>query len=107
MSQQDFQRFQKEINEDEALLTALTERFGDLSDVPADELTGFAAEHGYEFSVDEAQDELSDAQLEAVAGGAGYLKLGGIEGEADKASPMLMLGYSAESASFNFSKVRI
>ena len=42
-------------------------------------LVAFAAGEGYEFSVD----ELSEAELEAAAGGGVFFKYDGIEGESD------------------------
>lgn len=77
MSSDSFSKFARDINTDDALRTALTEQFGDLSqDIPADELIDFASGRGYDFSVEEASDELSDAALEGVAGG---LSLGQVD----------------------------
>lgn len=75
MSTESFAEFTRSINTDEALRTAMTERFGTGQNIPADDFIAFAGEHGYEFSVEEASDQLSDAALEGVAGGIGIGEL--------------------------------
>jgi predicted ribosomally synthesized peptide with nif11-like leader len=74
MSQKSFSDFVKNVNTDKSLGDALRERFGDVSQqIPAEELIGFAGEHGYDFNVEEAGEELSEGALEGVAGGVDSL----------------------------------
>ena len=74
MGQDQFTEFVSKLSQDAALQAAMSERFGDPSGgVPADELIAFAGDHGYDFSVEEAEGELSDAALEGVTGGASTL----------------------------------
>ena len=98
MSQQDLKEFAEKVNDDAALRSALEERFGDLTDIPADELVGFAEERGYEFTVEDARGELSDEDLENVTGGTSLLY--------DKSSPLLYdMSYDLQADSFNFIKI--
>ena len=70
MSRTDFARFTADLNADEAFQDAFRDRFGDKgSEIPARELIAFAGERGYTFSLEDASDELSDTELEEVAGG--------------------------------------
>ena len=56
---------------------------GDDAAVAPDELVRFAASKGHEFSVDEVRStfELTDDELESVAGGAVFAKYDGVDGE--------------------------
>jgi len=107
MSQDSFTEFVGKLNTDEALRTAMTERFGNLSeDIPSDALIAFAGERGYTFNVDEAEEGLSEDALEGVAGGAGdlfakveYLSTTSTNFEQIKVT------YSPIKSSFNFFKV--
>jgi len=70
MSRTDFAKFTAHLNADEDFQSAFYDRFGDSgSEIPAGKLIAFASEHGYTFSLDDASDELSEAELEEVAGG--------------------------------------
>ena len=77
MSAQTFQDFLNKLQQDSGLQRELQARFGDIEQgIPTQELLDFAATRGYQYAVSEAGGELSDQQLEAVAGGAGsYYKL--------------------------------
>ena len=107
MSHDALDEFVSKLNTDETLRAALGERFGDLSGgVPADDLIAFAGEQGYSFTVDEAQEELSEDALEGVAGGfslsgSTYLKLGDISSTEFEE---IKVTYSTENVSFNFMK---
>lgn len=71
MTQDAFGRFVADLGADASLRAAMEQRFGDLSnDLPADDVIAFAAERGYDFSVEEVGDELSEEALSSVAGGA-------------------------------------
>ena len=73
MSQRAIIDFAKKLNNDQKLQEEWKERFGDLeAEVPADDLLAFAQEKGFEFSREEAREELSDAELEGVAGGTSF-----------------------------------
>ena len=75
MSRDAFADFVKKLNTDEELRKAAKERFQGLEGkVPEDELLEFAEEQGYAFTVEEAKEELSEAELEGVTGGT-YLKM--------------------------------
>ena len=70
MSQDALARFLGQLNSDDALWSALEEKFGDLDKgVPADQVMAFAASRGYEFDVTDISDEISEDALEGVAGG--------------------------------------
>lgn len=70
MSRADFARFVSTLNADESLRNELRERLGGSGDkIPAQDLIAFANDHGYGFTLEDANDELSEAQLEGVTGG--------------------------------------
>jgi len=106
MSQADFKEFITKVNTDETLRSALQDRFDTGTEIPAEDLIAFAGQKGYSFSVDEAEEELTDEALEGVAGGASYLKIQGIEGESTSLSgDYLKIKYSPTTTSFNFIKL--
>ena len=72
MSKENLEQFMKQIDSSEDLQS----RIGD--EIAGDDLVALGAEHGYEFSVEELSGlgELSDQELEGVAGGAAYIKRG-------------------------------
>lgn len=75
MSRTDFTRFMSRLNTDESLRKGLQARVGDRThQIPAEELIKFAGENGYRFSVTDATEELSDDELEEVAGGVTSLQ---------------------------------
>ena len=70
MSRTAFAKLTAHLNADEAFQRTFYDRFGgEGSEIPARELIAFASEHGYTFSLEDASDELSEAELEDVAGG--------------------------------------
>jgi len=103
MSQQALKAFRAKLAQDEALRNEMTRSLsheGKRDHVSAADLAVFAKSHGYDITPEEVQGamELSDEQLEAVAGGAlnaySQLSLGGTS-------------YSMESVTLNFAKVQI
>lgn len=68
MSTDSFKAFATKIQEDENLRKEI-QAASDEKGISADQLAGIAAGHGYEFTVDDVSSELSDAELEGVAGG--------------------------------------
>lgn len=72
MADQSFEAFMKRIQEDDALEQELRAKLGDPAEgIAAAGLERFAAEKGYAFDLEEISGELSDEDLEAVAGGTG------------------------------------
>jgi predicted ribosomally synthesized peptide with nif11-like leader len=106
MSQADFQKFIQSVQSDEALQAALADKLKGGQSIPADDLIALADQHGYSFTVDEAQDELSDAALEGVAGGTTsyFLKIDGIDGES-LLSSYNKIEYSTDTSTFDFIKI--
>lgn len=100
MSSDEFTRFLGNLGSDQDLQDALKERFGSLTgEIPADDLISFAEDQGYTFSVEDASEELSDEQLEGVAGGVDYFKL-----EDAQTYETLKIEYSLDTNTFNFLK---
>ncbi|MDX1647979.1 MAG: Nif11-like leader peptide family RiPP precursor [Longimicrobiales bacterium] len=99
MSQDALKEFVKTINTDESLRAAFEERFSGGDAIPADQLITFARDRGYEFTVDDAKEELTDAELEGVSGGT-------IKYEYDASSPYLYtFDYDMEAGTFDYLKV--
>ena len=77
MSKENLEQFMNQISDSEELQA----RIGD--EIDAESLIALGAEHGYEFTAEELQEaaELSDEELEGVAGGLigenGYVASGG------------------------------
>ncbi|MEQ8234522.1 MAG: Nif11-like leader peptide family RiPP precursor [Gammaproteobacteria bacterium] len=72
MDKQSFEAFMHKVQEDDALAQELRAKLGDPADgIVGADLERFAAEKGYQFDLEEISGELSDEDLEAVAGGAG------------------------------------
>ena len=103
MSTTDFKKFMSSIQTDAGVRGALTDRLGEGGRIPAESLISLARDHGYSFTVEEAEGQLSDAALEGVTGGAGttFLKLGDIKGESMKYVPKVE--YRADLSAFTFS----
>lgn len=102
MSQKALNEFLQKVNADESLRKAFEARFEDPSEIPSKDLVAFADEQGYDFTVDEAK-ELSDAELEGVAGGtlSVYPKI-----EYDTNTTLTYdVSYDLQSDSFNFLKI--
>lgn len=102
MSQSDFEKFMSGIQTDAGIRAALADQLADGATIPAESLISLAREHGYSFTVEEAQEQLSDADLEGVTGGASYLKLGDIKGEV---FPKVEYQATTRAFSFNFIKL--
>ena len=86
MSKEDVERFVNKISGSQDLQA----RIGTGMDGEA--LAALGAENGYDFSVEELSglEELSDQELEGVAGGAAYIRFDGVQGgflRIDKSSP--------------------
>ena len=101
MSKEALKAFGAKLAEDENLRTEMTRSLsqnGTKSSVSAEELATFAKGRGYDLTPEEihATMELSEEQLESVAGGIG--------GPGDFSATFS--SYSIESISFNFSKIR-
>jgi predicted ribosomally synthesized peptide with nif11-like leader len=79
MSKENLERFMTQVADREELQA----RIGDGMD--ADSLISLGAEHGCEFSADDltAGAELSDEELDSVAGGGVYIKLDGVMARPD------------------------
>jgi hypothetical protein len=71
MGNPDFASFVAKLkDEDTTLKNALLERFGTSGEeIPVQQLIDFAAEQGFAFREEDANDALSHAQLEGVTGG--------------------------------------
>ena len=65
MSRENLEQFMKQVAESEDLQSRLSD------EIAGDNLVALGAEHGWEFSIEDVQasTELSDAKMEAVAGG--------------------------------------
>ena len=68
MSSESFKKFLDHVRQDENLSTQLTALSQDGA-VPVETLLEIGASQGYEFTVEDVSDELSDEQLAMVAGG--------------------------------------
>lgn len=73
MPQDAFTQFMNKLEGDKALRSAFEERFGDANTkIPAKDLLQFAADQGYEFTIEDAARELPDEALEGVVGGSTF-----------------------------------
>ena len=71
MSRQSFEDFMKKLQQDHTLQQELHVQLGDPAQgIAVKDLARFAAGKGYEFNVEELKGELSEEQLDGVAGGA-------------------------------------
>jgi predicted ribosomally synthesized peptide with nif11-like leader len=103
MSKQALDAFKAKLATDAALreeMTRVLSRDGQQSNASAQDLAAFAQSRGYDLSAEDvrATMELSDDQLESVAGGVL------ISGSTDLSYTQ---SYSVESISLNFSKISI
>jgi predicted ribosomally synthesized peptide with nif11-like leader len=103
MSQQALEAFRAKLAQDEALRNEMTRSLshdGERHAASVADLSAFAKSHGYDVTPEEVQGamELSDDQLEAVAGGAlnAYAQL-----------TSNGTSYSVESFSLNFAKIEV
>ena len=74
MSKENLEQFMKQIDESKDLQAKIGE------EITGDALVALGAAHGCEFSIEDLQGdaELSDKQLEGVAGGAAFIKFDGV-----------------------------
>ena len=74
MSKENLEQFMKQIDESQDLQAKIGE------EITGDALVALGAAHGCEFSIEDLQGdaELSDKQLEGVAGGAAFIKFDGV-----------------------------
>jgi predicted ribosomally synthesized peptide with nif11-like leader len=89
MSRQSLDAFRKRLAEDEALRRDVARTFGGSDGkavASADQLVAFASARGYAFSPNEVREsvELSDSELESVAGGAATLEIGALKAGASE-----------------------
>lgn len=70
MSSESFKKFQAQVQQDDTLKQEFRAASGE-GGMPVDKLVAFAASKGYDFEVEDVSSELSDEQLESVAGGGG------------------------------------
>jgi len=68
MSSDSFKKFQSQVQQDESLKQEFRAAAGD-GGMAVEKLVDFAAGKGYDFKVEDVSGELSDQQLESVAGG--------------------------------------
>ena len=78
MSKQSFEEFIAKLGEDSALREEARTLARDEGGVPLSALAEFAAGKGYRFSVEDVSSELSDEQLDTVAGGLTWRPLTGL-----------------------------
>jgi predicted ribosomally synthesized peptide with nif11-like leader len=88
MSVESFNAFMAKVEEDQQLRDKLRAAGGDVG-LPVQALAEFAGRHGYSFTAEDVTGELSDAQLEGVAGGMGRMITGPTRFDYDKISPTL------------------
>ena len=69
MSGESFKKFMEKVQEDESLKQELRAA-GSASGMPVEAVVAFAAGKGYDFKVEDVSSELTDKQLDSVAGGA-------------------------------------
>jgi predicted ribosomally synthesized peptide with nif11-like leader len=79
MTSKAFKDFVSKVAADDSMKQELKALTDDDGKVGMDEVVGLAAQHGYEFSVEDISSELDDDQLDKVGGGAAFLKLDGIK----------------------------
>ncbi len=68
MSSESFKKFQAQVQRDDRLKQEFRAAAGE-GGMGVDKLVAFAAGKGYDFKVEDVSSELSDEQLESVAGG--------------------------------------
>jgi predicted ribosomally synthesized peptide with nif11-like leader len=68
MSRESFKTFMAKVQQDKGLRQELRAAGGEAG-MPAEAIVAFAADKGYEFKVEDISSELTDAQLDSVAGG--------------------------------------
>ena len=97
MSKENLERFMTRVADSEELQAKIGE------EITGDALVALGAAHGCEFSIEDVQGdaELSDKQLEGVAGGAVFVKLGDM-----KVSSKLRLRRGSKGR-FSFEEIKI
>jgi len=71
MSNESFKKFMAKVQTDQGLKQELRAA-GGAAGMPAEAVVAFAAGKGYEFKVEEISNELSEQQLDSVAGGINW-----------------------------------
>lgn len=87
MSKEELASFLSELSQSQDLqkeIRSVSVGDGDDAGVAPEDLVKFAASKGHQFSVEEIRSafELTDEELESVAGGAVFAKYDGVDGEA-------------------------
>lgn len=77
MSSESFKKFMSKMQDDEGLRQQFRAAGGEAG-MPVEAMVDFAAGKGYEFKVEDVSGGLTDKQLDAVAGGAIYIKFDGL-----------------------------
>ena len=103
MSKETLDQFIQQISDSEELQTRIGE------EIDADSLIALGAEHGCEFTADDltAGAELSDEELDGVAGGAVYVKFDGIGRRGIDVGPIGRVGFDVGPISRGGVKFRI
>jgi predicted ribosomally synthesized peptide with nif11-like leader len=102
MSKQAWDAFKGKLADDQALRDEFTRVLSDgggKRTAPLTDVVAFAKSKGFDFSEDEVKQtiELSDEQLDAVAGGASFdafIKLDGIKGESSHKDHIEIMSFS-------------
>jgi predicted ribosomally synthesized peptide with nif11-like leader len=74
MSSKSFKDFVNQVASGDSLGQELKELTDADGKVSMEDVVGLAAEHGYDFTVEDISGELDDGQLDTVGGGATYLR---------------------------------
>ncbi len=86
VSRESFAAFVTKLQQNESLQKELRDQLGDPAQGGAEGLQKFAASKGYDFSVEDIIGELSDKQLDTIAGGLSEIL---VTKKLDSASPSL------------------
>ena len=97
MTSESFKAFMAKVQKDESLKRELRAA-GGAAGMPVEAVAAFAAGKGYQFKVADVSNELSDKQLEAVAGGLfnptnglpQYLKIDGVSTYLSSAGTLML-----------------
>ena len=102
MSRLSFDSFMEALQKDGSLQKELREKLGDPAHgVSAEGLNQFASGKGYDFKVQEIKSELSEKQLDTVAGGLTTPSLSSVEWKVGSS----LLGTQYVKIDYNFQKI--